>query len=134
MLFLNVKFCFEQKIFFFNLKTRRKVFKEKMSSDQEYGSFKRFEKRDMTEKYGFKQSGFVALENIKKGEAIHRCDPKICDYLQLDEIHKGYTRDEMLEMRKIDQKTDQFIEWYSYMVIHISFRDLFLKILFYLTD
>ncbi len=78
--------------------------------------FKKCEKRDATQKYGFKQSGIFASEPIKKGEKIFTCQLEICDYLKIENIKSGKTREETLDLWKKHPEHEDFIHRYMYMV------------------
>jgi hypothetical protein len=78
--------------------------------------FKKCEKRDAREKYGFSHQGIFALEAIKKGESIWTCEPETCDYLQLDNVKSGYTREQTLAIWKKYPHLKDFIHKYMYMI------------------
>lgn len=78
--------------------------------------FKQTECKDAAFKYGFSQKGIFALERIKRGEAIFTCDLSICDYLLIENVKSGKTRQESLEMFKKYPDSAQFMHMYSYMV------------------
>ena len=81
----------------------------------EYGFFVNYELKDAEFKYGFKQMGIFAAENLKKGQPIFRCNPATCVYLQYHEIDKALTREELLQLCKQYPESEDFIHRYSFM-------------------
>ncbi len=51
-----------------------------------------------------------------KGEAIFRCNPATCDYLELQDVNSGFTRDELLALCEQDENIKDYVYRYSYMV------------------
>lgn len=78
--------------------------------------FKEVDVKDAEFKYGFSHQGVFAKEPIKKGEAIFTCDLSVCDYLKLEEVKSGRTRDESLRLFAEYPKQHDFMHKYSYMV------------------
>lgn len=78
--------------------------------------FKLVEVKDAQEKYGFSHQGVFAKERIRKHEAIFTCDLAICDYLKIEHVASGKTREETLRLfaKYPDQK--DFMHKYSYMI------------------
>jgi SET domain-containing protein len=80
-----------------------------------YGFFVKYDLKDAEFKYGFKQLGIFAAENLKKGQAIFRCDPSVCNYLQYEDFDKAITREEVEKICKECPESKDFIYHYSYM-------------------
>jgi SET domain-containing protein len=80
-----------------------------------FGFFVKYDLKDAEFKYGFKQLGLFAAENLKKGQPIFRCNPSTCVYLTYEEIDKALTREEVLELCKKCPESEDFIHRYSYM-------------------
>ena len=78
--------------------------------------FKEVELKDAEFKYGFTHQGMFAKEPIKKNEAIFTCDLAVCDYLKIEEVRKGPTREESLRLFTEYPKHRDFMHKYSYMV------------------
>lgn len=78
--------------------------------------FKQCEVRDAQEIYGFSHQGVFAKEPIKKGEHIFTCDLAVCDYLKIEEVNSGKTREETLEMFEKYPESKDFIRHYCYMI------------------
>ena len=78
--------------------------------------FKKCEKRDAQEKYGFTHQGIFAKELIKKGEPIFKCELDKCDYLQLENVKSGKTREQTLEIFEKLPHLKDFIHKYMYMI------------------
>lgn len=78
--------------------------------------FKTVEVKDAQAKYGFSHKGVFAKEPIKRGEAIFTCDLSICDYLKIENIQSGKTREETFAIFKQIAHAQDFIHKYSYMV------------------
>jgi hypothetical protein len=78
--------------------------------------FKKCEKKDAHEKYGFTHQGIFALEPIKKGESIWTCEVETCDYLQLENVKSGKTREQTLEIWNKYPHLKDFIHKYMYMI------------------
>lgn len=80
------------------------------------GFFVKAEKQDATNKYGFKQEGMFALEKIKKGQSVFTCDLSICDYLKIENVRAGKTREETFEIFNKYPEAKDFIHRYQYMI------------------
>ena len=78
--------------------------------------FKKCEKKDAHEKYGFTHRGIFALEPIKKGESIWTCEVETCDYSQFDSVKSGKTREQTLEIWNKYPHLKDFIHKYMYMI------------------
>lgn len=78
--------------------------------------FKQVDVRNAQEKYGFSHQGVFAKESVKRGEAIFTCDLSKCDYLQLEDVSSGRTKEEALEMFKQYPESKDFMHKYSYMI------------------
>ena len=74
--------------------------------------FKKFLRRDVTEKYGFDSIGVFNTEFIKKSEIIWTCDLDSCEYLRSRALKLGKTRDELAELMKNDSNLKDFIHRY----------------------
>lgn len=78
--------------------------------------FKKVDVRDAESKYGFSHQGVFAAEPIKKREAIFTCDLAVCDYLKIEEVKSGRTREEALRLFAQYPAQRDFMHKYSYMV------------------
>ena len=77
---------------------------------------KKMEVRDLSEKYGQKQRGIVALEPIQAGEAVYSCDLSNCNYFTLeDPRHKMPKADVVVLMQKHPEAAD-YLRYYTYML------------------
>ncbi len=108
--YLNKIIIIITKSIFFLLNLKLKVYFKKM------GFFVKAEKQDATQKYGFHQHGMFALEPIKKGQPIFTCDLSKCDYLKLENVKSGRTREETLAIFERYPQAKDFIHRYQYMI------------------
>jgi SET domain-containing protein len=84
--------------------------------------FKKIDVREMKLKYGETHHGLIALEPIKKGEAIWSCNCAEKDGV--------FTRDQLLSIIKQHPRLDYFVRSFSYMIDD----DLYLMPLTYMEE
>ncbi|XP_065680280.1 uncharacterized protein LOC105843597 [Hydra vulgaris] len=72
----------------------------------------------LDEKYGLRNQGVFATQNIHQGEVIFRCDPSVCDYDNADLLK---TKDEMNEYFVKFPQCKEYIVRYTHMVDHDTY-------------
>ena len=87
------------------------------------GFFVKHELKNAEYKYGFKQQGIFAAENIKKDSPIFQCNPETCSYLQQkkNEYDKAVTKEEILDLCEKYPDSREFILKYNYMATDDGF-------------